>query len=50
MRVKIRRIYNRGDYKVFQTNEAIIGGRDDPYGLNFTDKNILYFIISISEI
>lgn len=32
--------YNRGDYEVSQTNEAIIYGRDDPHGLNFTKKKI----------
>lgn len=45
----IRFNYNQGDYKVFQTNQAVIRGRNDPHEWNFTDKKIWYLIISISE-
>lgn len=41
-RKKTRCNYNRDDYKVFLTNKAIIGGRDDLHGSNYTElyKNI----------
>lgn len=42
--------YNQGDNKVSQTNEAVVGGREDPHGSNFTDRKISYLIISISKI
>lgn len=35
---KARCYFNRDDYKLFQMNEAIISGSDDPHGLNFKEK------------
>lgn len=38
---KARCYFNRDDYKLFQMNEAIISGSDDPHGLNFKEKKTI---------
>lgn len=38
----IRFNYNRGEYKVFQTNQAVIRGRNDPHEWNFRQKDLIH--------